>query len=100
MKGHSGVGPLKLRPNAAGGEEHVAYTANKSCRLTELLLYFLRLGLLGFGACVLLGRIAIGDWLTALIGVAALGVLFRWKVNEPLLVAATAVSGLIAYPIL
>jgi hypothetical protein len=78
----------------------VAYTANKSRRLTELLLYLLRLRLLGFGACVLLGRIAIGDWLTALIGVAALGVLFRWKVNKPLLVAATAVSGLIAYPIL
>jgi chromate transporter len=52
------------------------------------------------GACVLLGRIAIGDWLTALIGVAALAVLFRWKVSNPLLIAATAVIGLVAYPIL
>jgi chromate transporter len=52
------------------------------------------------GACFLLGRIAIGDWLTALIGVASLAVLFRWKVNNPLLIAATAVIGLIAYPIL
>ena len=29
------------------------------------------------GACVLLGRIAIGDWLTVLIGLASLAVLFR-----------------------
>jgi chromate transporter len=52
------------------------------------------------GACILLGRIAIGDWLTALIGVASLAVLFRWKVNNPLLIAATAVVGLIAFPLL
>ena len=52
------------------------------------------------GACFLLGRIAIGDWLTALIGAASLAALFRWKVNNPLLIAATAVIGLIAYPIL
>ena len=52
------------------------------------------------GACILLGRIAVGDWLTALIGLAALAVLFRWKVNNPLLIAATAVVGLIAYPLL
>ena len=52
------------------------------------------------GACVLLGRIAIGDWLTALIGLVSLAVLFRWKVSNPLLVAVTAVVGLIAYPLL
>jgi chromate transporter len=52
------------------------------------------------GACILLGRIAIGDWLTALIGLVSLGVLFRWKVSNPLLIAATAVVGLIAYPLL
>jgi chromate transporter len=52
------------------------------------------------GACVLLGRIAIGDWLTALIGVASLTVLFRSKVNNPLLIAATAALGLVAYPLL
>jgi chromate transporter len=52
------------------------------------------------GACILLGRIAIGDWLTALIGLASLAVLFRWKVNNPLLIAATAVIGLITYPLL
>ena len=52
------------------------------------------------GACVLLGRIAIGDWLTALIGLASLSVLFRWKVSNPLLIAATAAVGLIAFPLL
>ncbi len=52
------------------------------------------------GASFLLGRIAIGDWLTALIGLASLAVLFRWKVSNPLLIAATAVIGLIAYPLL
>jgi len=52
------------------------------------------------GACILLGRIAIGDWLTALIGAVSLAILFRWKVSNPLLIAATAVVGPIAYPIL
>jgi chromate transporter len=52
------------------------------------------------GACFLLGRIAIGDWLTALVGIVSLAVLFRWKVSNPVLIAATAVIGLIAYPIL
>jgi len=52
------------------------------------------------GACILLGRIAIGDWLTALIGLVSLVVLFRWKVSNPLLIAATGVVGLIAFPLL
>jgi chromate transporter len=53
------------------------------------------------GACVLLGKIAIGDWLTILIAAGSLVVLFRWrKVSNPLLVAATAVIGLIAFPLL
>jgi chromate transporter len=52
------------------------------------------------GACLLLGKIAIGDWLTALIGAVSLAVLFRWKVNNPMLIAATGVIGLIAYPLL
>jgi chromate transporter len=52
------------------------------------------------GACILLGRIAIGDWLTALMGLVSLAVLFRWKVSNPLLIAATAAVGLIAYPLL
>ena len=35
------------------------------------------------GACVLLGKIAIGDWLTALVALGSLVVLFRWKVSNP-----------------
>jgi len=52
------------------------------------------------GACVLLGKIAIGDWLTAPIALVSLVVLFRWKVSNPWLVAATAIIGLIAFPLL
>jgi chromate transporter len=52
------------------------------------------------GACILLGRIAVGDWLTTLLGLVSLAVLFRWKVSNPLLIAATAAIGLIAYPLL
>jgi chromate transporter len=52
------------------------------------------------GACMLLGKIAIGDWLTAAIGIVSLAVLFRWKISNPVLIAATAVVGLIGYPLL
>ena len=52
------------------------------------------------GSCVLLGRIAIGDWLTVLIAAVSLAALFRWKVSNPLLIGITAVCGLIAYPLL
>jgi chromate transporter len=52
------------------------------------------------GACVLLGRIAVGDWFTAVIGLATLLALFRWKLSNPLLMAVTAILGLIAFPLL
>ena len=52
------------------------------------------------GAAVLLGKIAIGDWLTALTAIGSLGVLFRWKVSNLLLMAATAAIGLVAFPLL
>jgi chromate transporter len=52
------------------------------------------------GACVLLGKIAIGDLLTALVALASLLILFRWKVSNPILIAAAAVVGLIAFPLL
>lgn len=52
------------------------------------------------GACILLGRIAIGDWLTLAIGALSLAALFRWKVSNPLLIAITAVVGLVGYPLL
>jgi chromate transporter len=47
-----------------------------------------------------LGKIAIGDWLTAVVGLASLGVLFKWKVPNPALMAATALIGLMAFPLL
>ena len=43
------------------------------------------------------GRVRSGD---ALIGLVSLAILFRWKVSNPLLIAATAVVGLIAFPLL
>jgi chromate transporter len=52
------------------------------------------------GACLLLGRIAIGDWLTAAVALAALIVLFRWQVSNPLLIAVAAGVGLLAFPLL
>jgi chromate transporter len=52
------------------------------------------------GASVLLGKIAIGDWLTALIAIVSLVVLFRWKVSNPLLIAAAAIVGMVAFPLL
>ncbi|HKT18658.1 MAG TPA: chromate efflux transporter [Stellaceae bacterium] len=53
------------------------------------------------GAAVLLGKIAIGDWLTALIGAASLAALFYWKrLSNPLLVAVTGLIGLAAFPLL
>ncbi len=52
------------------------------------------------GASVLLGKIAIGDWLTALVAMASLGALFRWRVSNPLLIAVTATIGLVAFPLL
>jgi chromate transporter len=52
------------------------------------------------GACVLLGKIAVGDWFTAAIALASLIVLFRGKVSNPLLIAIAALAGLIAFPVL
>jgi len=52
------------------------------------------------GACILLGKIAIGDWLTAAVAALSLLAVARWKVSNPVLVAVTAVIGLIAFPLL
>src|SRR5215475_7431657 len=51
------------------------------------------------GACILLGKIAIGDWLTVLVARLGLAVLFRWNVNNPALVATAAIIGLITFPL-
>jgi chromate transporter len=52
------------------------------------------------GACVLLGKIAIGDVLTVAVALGALGLLFRFKISNPVLIAAAAVIGLVAYPLI
>jgi chromate transporter len=52
------------------------------------------------GASILLGHIAIGDWLTILIALVSFAVLFCWKISNPLLMGAAAVIGLIAFPLL
>jgi chromate transporter len=51
------------------------------------------------GAVVLLGARAIVDWPTALIGLASLAVLWRFKVPEPLLVALSGLVGLVLWPL-
>ena len=52
------------------------------------------------GAGMLLGKIAIGDWLTALIGVGSIVALTRWKVSNPLLIAITSIIGLVGFALL
>jgi chromate transporter len=51
------------------------------------------------GAVVVLGTRAITDWPTALIGLASLGVLWRFKVPEPVLVALSGLVGLVLWPL-
>jgi chromate transporter len=60
----------------------------------------LSVAVVSLGAAVLLGRIAIRDWLTVLIALVSLLVLFRWKISNPLLVATTAAVGIVALPLL
>ena len=50
------------------------------------------------GAVILLARRAIYDVPTAAVALISLGVLWRFKVPEPLLVAAAGIVGLIAFP--
>jgi chromate transporter len=47
------------------------------------------------GAVIVLARRSLVDWPTVVIALVALGVLWRWKVPEPLLVLAAAVAGLL-----
>jgi chromate transporter len=47
------------------------------------------------GAVIVLARRSIYDLPTAIIGVASLAVLFRWKLPEPLVIAVAAIVGLI-----
>jgi chromate transporter len=49
------------------------------------------------GAVVVLTRQAVTDWITAAIAVATLGVLWRFKINEPYVVVATGALGLLLH---
>jgi chromate transporter len=46
------------------------------------------------GAVVVLARRSIYDVPTGIIGIVSLALLFRWKVPEPVIIAAAAVVGL------
>ena len=52
------------------------------------------------GACVLLGRIALGDWLTFVIALLSLAALIRWQISNPTLMLATALIGAVLYPVI
>jgi chromate transporter len=49
------------------------------------------------GACFVLGRRAVFDLPTALIAAAALGLLWRFKVPEPILIAAAGAAGMLIF---
>ncbi len=50
------------------------------------------------GACIVLGQRSIVDLPTVLIALSALGVLIRFKIQEPYLILAAAAAGLILFP--
>jgi chromate transporter len=49
------------------------------------------------GAVYILGRRAIHDWATVLIAAVALLITIRWKVPEPVLIAAAGLAGVLLY---
>jgi chromate transporter len=49
------------------------------------------------GAVVVLARRAIHDWVTLGIAVVVTAILFRWKIPEPVLIAAAAIVGLLTF---
>jgi chromate transporter len=52
------------------------------------------------GAVVVLGQRAISDLPTALIGLVSLGVLWRFKLHEPVVVTLAGVAGLVLWPLI
>jgi hypothetical protein len=97
--------PFVVTPNGSTSKEFIhrgsliSYRFNKNAQGFVKGAYAAAIGTI-LGASLLLGRIAIGDWLIVLIGLVSLAVLFRWKVSNPSLMAAAAGVGLIAYPLL
>ncbi len=75
------------------------FTSNRSVQGFSKGAYGAAIGTI-LGASVMFGRIAIGDWFTLLLGLLSLAALLRWKVSNPLLMAATAALGYVAFAIL
>jgi chromate transporter len=75
------------------------YRANRNVQGFVKGAYAAAIGTI-LGACVLLGKVAIGDWITVLIGLASLAALFRWRVHNPLLIAISAAVGLVTFPLM
>jgi chromate transporter len=49
------------------------------------------------GSVVVLARRSIYDWPTLVIALVSLGILFRWKISEPVLIAGAAAAGLLLH---
>lgn len=49
------------------------------------------------GAVVILTREAVNDWITAAIAVVTLGLLWRFKINEPYIVIAAGTLGILLH---
>lgn len=75
------------------------YRANPNLRGFVKGAYAAAIGTI-LGACLLLGKVAVGDWITALIGLVSLIALFRWNASNPLLMATSAAIGLVAFPLM
>ena len=51
------------------------------------------------GAVIVLGMRAITDWPTAIIALASFGILWRFKISEPIIVTTSGLVGLILWPL-
>jgi chromate transporter len=52
------------------------------------------------GAVLVIAQRSITDWLTAALAIVTAGILWRWKLPEPVVVIAAALIGLVAYPLM
>lgn len=52
------------------------------------------------GAVLVIAQRSITDWLTAALALTTAGILWKWKLPEPIVVIAAALIGLVAYPLM
>jgi chromate transporter len=52
------------------------------------------------GAVLVIAQRSISDWLTAALALVTAGILWKWKLPEPVVVVAAAAIGLVAYPLM